>query len=153
MLHSLSTLIRPLSCTKLFIIKIGFILDSSIFFMQLLFTLIFSSLLQYFLFPNYFMFANIPCVHVLLFFFHISIIHWMEYVHFDSYIHLKWSVYISNSLYITFINYKKLQRKFQAWKITRHIKTKISNRNQCGKHLSNVVALYLKCLRAFFDYL
>ena len=22
-----------------------------------------------------------------------------------------------------------------------------------GKHLSNVVALYLKCLRAFFDYL
>ncbi len=24
---------------------------------------------------------------------------------------------------------------------------------KCGKHLSNVVALYLKCLRAFFDYL
>jgi hypothetical protein len=23
----------------------------------------------------------------------------------------------------------------------------------CGKHISNVVALYLKCLRAFFDYL
>ncbi len=25
--------------------------------------------------------------------------------------------------------------------------------NDYGKHLSNVVALYLKCLRAFFDYL
>ncbi len=25
--------------------------------------------------------------------------------------------------------------------------------NICGKHISNVVALYLKCLRAFFDYL
>ncbi len=24
---------------------------------------------------------------------------------------------------------------------------------KCGKHLLNVVALYIKCLRAFFDYL
>ncbi len=25
--------------------------------------------------------------------------------------------------------------------------------SMCGKHISNVVALYLKCLRAFFGYL
>ncbi len=36
-----------------------------------------------------------------------------------------------------------------------HNDTQQKNNQQyyCGKHISNVVALYLKCLRAFFDYL
>ncbi len=38
---------------------------------------------------------------------------------------------------------------FENYKRTARFK----NANNCGKHISNVVALYLKCLRAFFDYL